>query len=103
MARDVSAAKGFDDEQYAARDGEKTFGASIHGDVPPPQVSTTETLSRRLSARQVQMIAIGGTIGTGLFLGTGNSLAKGMLRRSRRNLHGTRGADMYVQVVRRLC
>ncbi|KAG5651006.1 hypothetical protein H0H81_010265 [Sphagnurus paluster] len=34
-------------------------------------------LHRGLSARQVQMIAIAGTIGTGLFLGTGRSLAKG--------------------------
>lgn len=36
-----------------------------------------DKLARRLSARQVQMIAIGGTIGTGLFLGTGKSLAIG--------------------------
>ncbi|KAJ5718502.1 amino-acid permease [Penicillium malachiteum] len=36
-----------------------------------------DKLARRLSARQVQMIAIGGTIGTGLFLGTGSSLATG--------------------------
>lgn len=35
------------------------------------------TLRRGLSARQVQMIAIAGTIGTGLFLGTGRSLAHG--------------------------
>ncbi|KAF1850139.1 uncharacterized protein K460DRAFT_272880 [Cucurbitaria berberidis CBS 394.84] len=34
-------------------------------------------LRRSLSARQVQMIAIGGTIGTGLFLGTGKALATG--------------------------
>ena len=34
-------------------------------------------LDRGLSARQVQMIAIAGTIGTGLFLGTGRSLAQG--------------------------
>ena len=34
-------------------------------------------LKRGLSARQVQMIAIAGTIGTGLFLGTGRSLAQG--------------------------
>jgi len=40
--------------------------------------STTGTnLQRGLSARQVQMIAIAGTIGTGLFLGTGRSLAEG--------------------------
>lgn len=37
----------------------------------------TSKLHRGLSARQVQMIAIAGTIGTGLFLGTGRSLAKG--------------------------
>lgn len=36
-----------------------------------------DRLKRALSARQVQMIAIGGTIGTGLFLGTGKSLATG--------------------------
>ncbi|KAI5120817.1 hypothetical protein M0805_003213 [Coniferiporia weirii] len=34
-------------------------------------------LRRDLTARQVQMIAIGGTIGTGLFLGTGRSLTQG--------------------------
>lgn len=31
--------------------------------------TTTSPLARRLSARQVQMIALGGTIGSGLFLG----------------------------------
>ena len=35
------------------------------------------TLHRSLSFRQAQMIAIGGTIGTGLFLCTGRSLAQG--------------------------
>ncbi|KAF9768882.1 hypothetical protein IL306_013765 [Fusarium sp. DS 682] len=44
-------------------------------DVPRPTQS--DVLRRSLSARQVQMIAIGGTIGTGLFLGTGKSLATG--------------------------
>ncbi len=42
--------------------------------VPP---ADTKGLHRALSARQVSMIAIAGTIGTGLFLGTGRSLAQG--------------------------
>ncbi|KAI1613704.1 putative amino acid permease [Exophiala viscosa] len=53
-------------------------------DLPGEPIDAYETgnirgdrLARRLSARQVQMIAIGGTIGTGLFLGTGKSLATG--------------------------
>lgn len=41
------------------------------------RVVVADRLERKLSARQVQMIAIAGTIGTGLFLGTGNSLASG--------------------------
>lgn len=40
-------------------------------------IVAADKLARKLSARQVQMIAIGGTIGTGLFLGTGKSLATG--------------------------
>ena len=43
---------------------------------PVPVLAST-SLVRGLSARQVQTIAIGGTIGTGLFLGTGRSLAIG--------------------------
>jgi AAT family amino acid transporter len=42
-----------------------------------PRVVVADKLARKLSARQVQMIAIGGTIGTGLFLGTGKSLVTG--------------------------
>ncbi|KAA1469881.1 hypothetical protein DENSPDRAFT_835560 [Dentipellis sp. KUC8613] len=43
----------------------------------PPIDKMTGSLHRGLSSRQVQMIAIAGTIGTGLFLGTGKSLAEG--------------------------
>ncbi|KAI0093421.1 amino acid permease-domain-containing protein [Irpex rosettiformis] len=45
--------------------------------LPVPLVDKHHGLHRGLSARQVSMIAIGGTIGTGLFLGTGRSLAQG--------------------------
>lgn len=50
-------------------------------DVVPPLAESQriqeDKLRRTLSARQVNLIAIGGTIGTGLFLGTGKSLATG--------------------------
>lgn len=39
------------------------------------QTSKLPDLQRRLKARHLQMIAIGGTIGTGLFIGSGNALA----------------------------
>lgn len=65
--------------------GDKAFAkdveakATAHPDhVAEGQVfADSDKLKRALSARQVQMIAIGGTIGTGLFLGTGKSLATG--------------------------
>ncbi|KAI0061399.1 hypothetical protein BV25DRAFT_751208 [Artomyces pyxidatus] len=49
----------------------------IVGALPVPPVDKRTGLHRGLSSRQVQMIAIAGTIGTGLFLGTGRSLAQG--------------------------
>jgi yeast amino acid transporter len=40
------------------------------------QQGTTAQLQRRLQSRHLQMIAIGGTIGTGLFIGSGGAVAK---------------------------
>lgn len=57
--------------EKAAHDYDDLGAAAGHRPV------TADKLARKLSARQVQMIAIGGTIGTGLFLGTGKSLATG--------------------------
>lgn len=51
-------------------------GEILVGSSPAPPMDKSG-LHRGLSARQVQMIAIAGTIGTGLFLGTGRSLAQG--------------------------
>ncbi|MFF3747695.1 amino acid permease [Streptomyces kronopolitis] len=46
-------------------------------DIPPPGgVRSAEGYKRGLSARQIQMIAIGGTIGTGLFLGSGTVISQ---------------------------
>ncbi|KAJ7072560.1 amino acid permease-domain-containing protein [Mycena amicta] len=52
------------------------YGATEDAQVPET-TTKPEGLQRGLSSRQVSMIAIGGTIGTGLFLGTGKSLAHG--------------------------
>lgn len=64
-------------------DPERNDAASLEaedlpiGALPVPHVDEHHGLHRGLSARQVSMIAIAGTIGTGLFLGTGSSLAHG--------------------------
>jgi amino acid transporter, AAT family len=46
-------------------------------EVTETNIDQESRLHRSLSARQVQTIALGGAIGTGLFLGTGRSLAAG--------------------------
>ncbi|KAF4552525.1 Amino acid permease-like protein 25 [Elsinoe fawcettii] len=50
-------------------DGSDAEKAVDHG------VGKTSQLQRRLKSRHLQMIAIGGTIGTGLFIGSGGALA----------------------------
>lgn len=62
----------FDSEKQPAESKTQDYG--VAGANP---LINADKLARRLSARQVQMIAIGGTIGTGLFLGTGTSISKG--------------------------
>ncbi|RDB24776.1 putative amino-acid permease PB1C11.02 [Hypsizygus marmoreus] len=78
--------KSTDSSQLPSETSKKGSIHSNYGAVPADQLegspsdaesSHSRKLHRGLSARQVQMIAIAGTIGTGLFLGTGRSLAKG--------------------------
>ncbi|KAF2164219.1 hypothetical protein M409DRAFT_56909 [Zasmidium cellare ATCC 36951] len=61
--------------------GEKSLdvrSATSGSDVEKQDVraGTTVQLKRKLQSRHLQMIAIGGTIGTGLFIGSGGALAK---------------------------
>ena len=45
------------------------------GEVENAGVAPNEHTKRGLSSRQVQFLALGGAIGTGLFIGTGSTLA----------------------------
>lgn len=58
---------------------EKKAAYTTTGDaeIGPGEVEEIEKTHRGLKARHAQMIALGGTIGTGLFVGSGSTLAKG--------------------------
>lgn len=49
--------------------------ADVKGIIIPPE--TMGGLHRRLGSRQIQLVAIGGSIGTGLFIAIGGALYKG--------------------------
>ncbi|MDF7665890.1 amino acid permease [Bifidobacterium sp. ESL0745] len=64
---DLKAANGASAKVAGSADASKPNGGSVG--------EKTNQLERGLSNRHVQFIAIGGTIGTGLFLGSGKSIA----------------------------
>ncbi|WVF72539.1 hypothetical protein IAT40_007356 [Kwoniella sp. CBS 6097] len=55
-----------------------TRGLIAHGDIPPEYVQhDNPLLQQKMKPRHLQMIAVGGSIGTGLFVGSGSALGKG--------------------------
>ena len=55
---------------------EQPFTAEQAVDRPAPPEPEEEGYARGLGSRQIQMIAIGGAVGTGLFLGAGTAISK---------------------------
>jgi amino acid transporter len=70
------AAYGEAADVYGNVETAERYGYVERGYASYPVVAVTHGLiSRRLKSRHIQFIALGGTIGTGLFLGIGNAFA----------------------------
>jgi amino acid transporter len=71
----------YKEEKYVVDGGVAVGGPTIttnNDDFQPGQVSdNADQLQRRLNNRQIQLIAIGGSIGTALFVSIGGGLQKG--------------------------
>ncbi|KAJ6083991.1 amino acid permease [Penicillium sp. IBT 16267x] len=61
--------------QNVEYDTEKAIDLKVPGDAGAPELAEVKELRKGLQQRHIQMIALAGTIGTGLFLGSGRALA----------------------------
>lgn len=64
------------ENRHARAAGLKTPQASDHNDANPDPVPDTGGVKRRLKTRHISMIALGGCIGTGLFMTSGSTISK---------------------------
>ncbi|WRT66803.1 uncharacterized protein IL334_003766 [Kwoniella shivajii] len=68
---------GFNLESFKRAPG-TTRGLVSHGDIPPEFMQhDNPLLQQKMKNRHLQMIAVGGSIGTGLFVGSGSALGNG--------------------------
>ncbi|KAK6902597.1 hypothetical protein I203_107855 [Kwoniella mangroviensis CBS 8507] len=68
---------GFNFESFKRAPG-TTRGLVSHGDIPPEYLQhDNPLLQQKMKPRHLQMIAVGGSIGTGLFVGSGSALGNG--------------------------
>lgn len=74
-----SDAAHYDEENVPTDFKEHTRGRqfSLSGENQPIVAADTNKLKRGLHSRHMQMIAIGGAIGAGLFVGSGGALSNG--------------------------
>ncbi|GAA5866545.1 hypothetical protein JCM8547_005451 [Rhodosporidiobolus lusitaniae] len=54
-----------------------TAGLAVHGNADPLRANDNPMLQQTMKPRHLQMIAVGGSIGTGLFIGSGQALRNG--------------------------
>lgn len=64
-------------EDYGAHKDVPPYAGAEGGDVVVGENMNADSLHRRLQNRQIQLLAIGGSIGTALFVSIGTGLARG--------------------------
>ena len=76
-AEDLGVAPGSEKQyfEYEKRGGRERYGSAVLGEGELEELQ--QSTKRGLKSRHAQMIALGGTIGTGLFVGSGATLARG--------------------------